>query len=277
MSALLLDIGGSWMRLGSGARDARPLRVSTPVNLSDAKAALNTLIAQARKSALFSSTSEVVVSIGGLVDRNGTVQRSIYTPFAGINMRALLGELGLSAVHVENDAKFQLRGLPRLGITVLVSAGTGIGGAAGIAGKPFADAHAFGGEFGHAFFTGIDELCPCGAKGCLDLVLGGRAIERRLGPDWHFGEASSETSEYVTVIAHHIGMLTTSLLRVYDPHAIYFSGHLFANRAIRVAACRSVEHHWTRARCGFVPETWAIATKALSRVARLQRQEKLVA
>ena len=57
----------------------------------------------------------------------------------------------------------------------------GIGGVLVVDGHPFVGAQGEGGEFGHMPF-GTDGLaCPCGASGCWDLEVDGRALARALG------------------------------------------------------------------------------------------------
>lgn len=57
----------------------------------------------------------------------------------------------------------------------------GIGGALIVDGRPVAGEGGSGGEYGHMPFGDRSLRCPCGARGCWDLEVDGRALARRLG------------------------------------------------------------------------------------------------
>lgn len=57
----------------------------------------------------------------------------------------------------------------------------GIGGALVVAGRPQDGAHGAGGELGHLPFGDGSQSCPCGARGCWDLEVDGRAMARHRG------------------------------------------------------------------------------------------------
>jgi predicted NBD/HSP70 family sugar kinase len=58
---------------------------------------------------------------------------------------------------------------------------TGIGGALVVNGDPLTGATGAGGEFGHLPFGDPALPCPCGAYGCWDMEVDGRALARLLG------------------------------------------------------------------------------------------------
>lgn len=57
----------------------------------------------------------------------------------------------------------------------------GVGGTLVVGGRPVGGATGAGGEFGHLPLGEPGLPCPCGAKGCWDLAVDGRAIARHLG------------------------------------------------------------------------------------------------
>ncbi|MBN6052513.1 ROK family transcriptional regulator, partial [Nonomuraea sp. RK-328] len=66
--------------------------------------------------------------------------------------------------------------------TVLhITVEVGVGGTLVVDGRPVDGATGAGGEFGHLPFGDPGLRCPCGARGCWDLVVDGRAIARHLG------------------------------------------------------------------------------------------------
>jgi predicted NBD/HSP70 family sugar kinase len=57
----------------------------------------------------------------------------------------------------------------------------GIGGVLVVNGEPLRGAHGAAGEYGHVPFGDPALLCPCGARGCWDLTVDGRALARHRG------------------------------------------------------------------------------------------------
>jgi predicted NBD/HSP70 family sugar kinase len=57
----------------------------------------------------------------------------------------------------------------------------GIGGILVVGGDPVTGATGAGGEFGHVPFGDSRLRCPCGARGCWDMLVDGRAMARHLG------------------------------------------------------------------------------------------------
>jgi predicted NBD/HSP70 family sugar kinase len=62
-----------------------------------------------------------------------------------------------------------------------VTVEVGVGGTLVIDGRSVTGATGAGGEFGHLPFGDPELRCPCGARGCWDLTVDGRAIARHLG------------------------------------------------------------------------------------------------
>lgn len=95
----------------------------------------------------------------------------------------LAERLGLQVV-LDNDAKAAAwaeyrfgagRGEPRL---LLVTLGTGIGGALVLDGRVERGRHGLAGEFGHMQVVPEGERCECGNRGCWEQYSSGRAMQR---------------------------------------------------------------------------------------------------
>ena len=56
----------------------------------------------------------------------------------------------------------------------------GLGGTLVVNGEPVTGAHGAAGEYGHVPFGDRRMACPCGARGCWDLSIDGRALARHL-------------------------------------------------------------------------------------------------
>ena len=59
----------------------------------------------------------------------------------------------------------------------------GIGGTLVVGGEPLDGAHGAAGEYGHIPFGDPKLFCPCGARGCWDLTVDGRALARHRGDE----------------------------------------------------------------------------------------------
>ena len=59
----------------------------------------------------------------------------------------------------------------------------GIGGTLVVNGEPLTGAHGAAGEYGHIPFGDPKLVCPCGARGCWDLTVDGRALARHRGDE----------------------------------------------------------------------------------------------
>lgn len=59
--------------------------------------------------------------------------------------------------------------------------GVGVGGTITVDGRPVTGAAGAAGEYGHQPYGDRRAVCPCGARGCWDLEVDGRALARHLG------------------------------------------------------------------------------------------------
>ena len=62
---------------------------------------------------------------------------------------------------------------------IMVTVGTGIGGAAIVNGRPLRGANGTGAEFGHMRVVPDGELCGCGVRGCFEQYASGTALMRQ--------------------------------------------------------------------------------------------------
>ncbi|MEV6932477.1 ROK family protein, partial [Dactylosporangium sp. NPDC051485] len=122
----------------------------------------------------------------------GTVRGTSVVQAATLGGRdADLGPLaGGLPLTVGNDASLAgvaeaLRGAARdVPVALHLTVEVGIGGVLLAGGRPVLGATGAGGEFGHVPFGDPALACPCGATGCWDVTVDGRAMARRLGrPD----------------------------------------------------------------------------------------------
>ena len=125
------------------------------------------------------------VSAAGLVDRAGErVRFAAHLPWRDAPVRDRLAERIGVPVVLDNDANCAahaelvagaLRGVSS---ALLVTVGTGIGGAVVLDGRVVRGANGMAGEFGHVQVVPDGLACECGLRGCWEQYCSGRALER---------------------------------------------------------------------------------------------------
>lgn len=110
----------------------------------------------------------------------------------------------------------------------------GVGGVLVVDGRPVDGATGAGGEFGHMPFGDPALECPCGARGCWDLEVDGRAMSRALhrppprDPRTAAAEilasSSPEAREAVAGAARALGRGMGALVNALDPDVVTLSG-----------------------------------------------------
>ena len=103
----------------------------------------------------------------------------------GVNIAKALHKICGIACVVENDANSAAwaervygagKGLENV---IMVTVGTGLGGAAIVNGRPLRGANGTGAEFGHMRVVPDGELCGCGIRGCYEQYASGTALVRQ--------------------------------------------------------------------------------------------------
>jgi predicted NBD/HSP70 family sugar kinase len=112
----------------------------------------------------------------------------------------------------------------------------GIGGALVVNGEPLTGAHGAAGEYGHVPFGDPALECLCGARGCWDLTVDGRALARHRGdvpPDdavAYVHELISQpagdklTRRAFEAVAASLGRGTGAYVNVHDPDVVTLGG-----------------------------------------------------
>lgn len=127
----------------------------------------------------------VGVSLAGTVS-DGRVVQAASLGWRDVEVARSLS-LGPMPVVVGNDATLAgvaeaRRGAARgFGTALYLTVEVGIGGILLERGHPVSGRSGTGGEFGHLPFGDPARRCPCGAYGCWDLEIDGRALARLLG------------------------------------------------------------------------------------------------
>lgn len=189
---LAADLGAREWRLALAGIDATP-RVLTRQDIAgDELDGVLDMMADAIAVAYDAHGSRVrAVSVAVA----GTVSGTLLTQFTArgwinVDLSVLTGALPPQAdveLLVGNDAT--LAGLAEARTGAARDAGTalhlivavGVGGTLVVGGEPVTGAHGAAGEYGHVPFGDPALTCPCGARGCWDLTIDGRALARLRG------------------------------------------------------------------------------------------------
>ncbi len=131
------------------------------------------------------------ISIGGPLDHmDGVVLNFPHLPgWTNIPLREILSQQFNAPAFLDNDANLGALAEHRLGAAkglndmVYVTISSGIGGGVIIDGRLLHGVGSGAGEIGHVTVAPDGPVCPCGNRGCLEIMASGRSIARR-GREW---------------------------------------------------------------------------------------------
>lgn len=260
-AVLGLDIGGTEIKsalvnfqgdiLASG-------RVSTPRSWSDFKPALQNLIDSLRpetvtirgagigcKGIIEPYTTEILALPGDLNYLEGRLLSEMVAPLVPT----------VCPVAADNDARVALIGECRWGAArgrknaIMLTLGTGLGGAILADGKVLRGAGGVAGHLGHITVDPHGGVCMCGNRGCLQTVFSARAIESEAFAAIHNGaktqllqarsrppscneifECARKGDTVAAVIVERaitlLGSSIAGLVHALDPEVVILGGHI---------------------------------------------------
>jgi glucokinase len=181
MTTIGIDLGGSKayaVRLVDGEIDTS-VRIVVGRSMPTVDAIVSAIVEVSA-----GDESGIGIGLAGLVrSGDGVLVWGPHLSGTHLNIGSEVSErLGLPVV-VDNDANTALLAEMRLGVAVgyrnvlLVTLGTGIGGAIGIDGAIYRGG-GFAGEFGHVRVEDGGLLCDCGKRGCWETRASGPALAR---------------------------------------------------------------------------------------------------
>lgn len=246
--ALGVDIGGT--KIAVGAIDANGVvhaRRTIPTNVEAGFAAGLVRLSQAIDETLADAGTApgTLVGIGigcaGPVDpENGRIENDYTLPgWEGNDIVTPLASRYDTPVRIANDADAALLGEALAGaargvrVAVMLTIGTGVGGAALIGGKLLRGAAGAHPEIGHMPVDPSGPACYCGTRGCLEVLTAGPAIARagaEFGyPDTEsvFAAAEAGATPARAILARStdaIETATSSLIHTFLPEVIIFGG-----------------------------------------------------
>jgi glucokinase len=200
-----IDIGGTRLKAGLVDRSGRIVRegeAQSPHNRPDLEQRLPQLVRE-----IVGDANPAAAGFGckGIVDAGTTAVRTmpgVWNYLVGIRLSDLLDGIIAKGTPVaaDNDAKAAMAGELLWGAArgrrnaLLLTLGTGIGGAIVSDGRLLRGAADVAGHLGHITADPNGPLCICGNYGCLEAIFSARAIEAEAWAATHLGVASPMTN-----------------------------------------------------------------------------------
>jgi glucokinase len=183
-----VDIGGTKVLAGvvddTGAVPATALR-TTPGRRGVTRQAEDAMVEAVLEAAGGQPLAGVGVAAAGFVDPGGDrVMFAPHLPWQGEPLRELLQDRLGCPVLLDNDANCAARAEGHHGAArgarsaLMITMGTGIGGAVLLDGRVLRGANGMAGEFGHMQVVPGGQPCECGKTGCWEQYSSGNALVR---------------------------------------------------------------------------------------------------
>ena len=183
-----VDIGGTKVLAGvvdGEGRVARTALRTTPGRRVVTSRVEDALVEAIVEAAGGEPIAGVGVAAAGFVDSAGErVMFAPHLPWQGEPLKQLLEERLGCPVGLDNDANCAARAEARYGAArgavsaLMVTMGTGIGGAVLLEGRVVRGANGMAGEFGHMQVVPDGQACECGRRGCWEQYSSGNALVR---------------------------------------------------------------------------------------------------
>lgn len=203
------------------------------------------------------SPAALGISAAGLVD--GAGERYLFgahLPWRDAPVRARLAERTGLAVVLANDANCAAYAELQCGAgrdvesMLMITIGTGIGGALVLGGRIVVGAHGLAGEFGHMQVVPDGLACECGLRGCWEQYCSGRALERvsrvALGRHLDGPEVTAlalggndVARQAFASVGTWLGVGVAGLVSAFDPELVVIGGGVSAVGDLLLAPARS--------------------------------------
>lgn len=189
--AIGVDVGGTRIAAGLVDRKGRTLKEVRALTPADAGPfavvdAIIELIEDVASGVHPGEIAGIGVGLPAQIDfLKQTVEFCTNLPLAGVDMRSLIMSRMKHSVTIDNDGNCAGIGESRFGAAkgvrdfVMITLGTGVGGALFLDGEPYRGSRGLGGEIGHMVVQLDGPPCPCGGAGHIESFLGRPAIAAR--------------------------------------------------------------------------------------------------
>ena len=258
-----VDVGGTKVlaaAISSTGRIRQVAHRSTPGRRVDPSIVEDALTEAVHEVAGGRRIDGVGIAAAGFVDAAGErVMFAPHLPWRGEEVRARLMERWGATVVLDNDANCTARaeithGAARGAVdAVVITLGTGIGGAVVLEGRVHRGANGMAGEFGHMQVVPDGRPCECGGAGCWEQYCSGNALVRaarsRIGrqptvleklcdgePDRltglmvtaAAGEGDAVALEAFASVGDWLGVGAANLVAAFDPDVVVIGGGVSA-------------------------------------------------
>lgn len=260
---------GSWIGVDVGGTKVLAVRISRSGRVEDVatrpmpgrtapEAAVEQAVVDAARAVTDDDGSAPIgVSAAGLVDRAG--ERYLFgahLPWRDVPLRARIAERSGRAVVLDNDANCAAYAELVLGAArdvdsaLMVTIGTGIGGALVLDRRVVRGANGLAGEFGHMQVVPDGLACECGLRGCWEQYCSGRALERvtrvalgkhRDGPEVARMalEGDEVARQAFATVGTWLGVGVAGLVSAFDPERVVVGGGVSSVGELLLAPARS--------------------------------------
>jgi glucokinase len=258
-----VDVGGSKVLaavVSSSGEVVRSVVARTPGRLVEAALVEDVMTDAVRSVADGETVKAVGVAAAGFVDAAGEkVAFAPHLPWRDEEVRSRLAERWDAPVVLDNDANCTAVAEATYGVaggdgtSVVVTMGTGIGGALLIDGRVLCGLNGMAGEFGHMQVVPDGQPCECGQRGCWEQYASGNALVRfaraQIGlepsvlteacggdPDRLTGPMVTDAAvdgdlvarQAFASVGHWLGVGLANLAAALDPHRIVVGGGVSA-------------------------------------------------
>jgi glucokinase len=258
-----VDIGGT--KVLAGVVDEQGRVSSTALRTTPGRRVVTAQVEDALVQAILDSAggrplAGVGVAAAGFVDSMGErVMFAPHLPWQGEPLRELLQDRLGCPVALDNDANCAARAEAHHGAArgatsaLMITMGTGIGGAVLLDGHVLRGANGMAGEFGHMQVVPDGQACECGKKGCWEQYSSGNALVRNARvlmaeQPSVLGEMSGSNPERVTgpmvtsaaeegdlvaraafaTVGEWLGVGVANLVAAFDPDVVVIGGGVSA-------------------------------------------------
>jgi glucokinase len=244
-----IDVGGTKIAgalVSETGEILTSLKVPTPAdNTDELIAAIVDMVQQLREG---QEVKAVGVAIAGFIDADQS--EVIYSPNLSLRNEPLKAKLEAQlgvAVFIENDANAAGWAEYRFGAgqgskhMMMITIGTGVGGAIVANGELFRGGFGIGAELGHTNFIQEGKICGCGQKGCLEKYASGTALLESAKELASSGTAEgARLAELQAEVGELTGTEVYQAINEADPGAIRLLNELGINIGKAVASLTAV-------------------------------------